>query len=380
MSISAAFIERPVATTLLAIGVMLVGVLAYTRLPIAALPSVDRPTITVHGSLAGASADVVSTAITAPLEAQLGVIPGIAEMYSTSSSAGTDIQIQFDLGVDIDAAAGAVQAAINAATPNLPPGMPQPPVYWKSNSAGPPIIVLALTSDVLPPGDLYNYADTVVAEKLSQVPGVARVIINGAERPAVRVQADPRKLATMSLSLERVRLAIQNSSLNLPKGAISAGDRTYTIGMNDQLFKAADYRHLVIGWKNGAPVHLDEVAEVKDSVLNSEVAGWYNDQRAVTLWAFRTPDANVVETVDQILATIPQLSRWLPPTVNVRVAFDRTLLIRASIDDVRFTIAIAAFLVVLVIAVFLRRFWATVIPSVTIPVSLAGTAAVMYAL
>ncbi len=380
MSISAPFIERPVATTLLAIGVVLVGILAYVRLPIAALPAVDRPTITVHASLAGASAEVVSTAITAPLEAQLGIIPGIAEMFSTSNTGGSEIVIQFDLGVDIDAAAGAVQAAINAAAPSLPPQMPQPPVYWKSNSSGPPIIVLALSSDVLQPGEVYNYADTVVAEKLSQIQGVARVIINGAERPAVRVQADPRKLATMSLSLERVRLAIQNSSLNLPKGAIAAGDRNYTIGTNDQLFKAADYRHLVIGWKNGAPIHLDDVADVQDSVINSEISGWLNDERAVTLWAFRQPDANVVETVDQILAAVPQLAHWLPPTIKVHVVFDRTLLIRASVDDVRLTIEIAAILVVLVIALFLRRFWATVIPSVTIPVALAGTAAVMYAL
>ncbi len=379
MNLSDPFIRRPVATTLLAAGIVLLGFTAYRQLPIASLPTVDRPTISVNASLPGASADVVATAIAAPLESQLGIIPGIAEMASFSGQGGAQIVIQFDLNVSIDAAAGAVQAAINAAAPDLPQNMPQPPYYYKANPSGAPVIVIAMTSDTLPPGEVYNYADTVVAEKLSQIEGVARVITGGADRPAVRVQADPRKLATMSLSLERVRLAIQHSSLNLPKGTISAGDRTYTIGTNDQLFKADEYRRVVIGWRNGAPVHLEDVADVSDGVLSSRVAGWYNDRNAVVLQVFRQPDANVVETVDRVLAVLPQLSHWIPPSIEVQAAFDRTLLIRASIADVRLTIGIAAVLVVLVIALFLRRFWATVIPSVTIPVSLAGTAVVMYA-
>ena len=287
MKISELSIKRPVATTLLAIGVLLIGFVAYFRLPIASLPTVDRPTITVWAGLPGASPEIVSSSLNVPLSRELGIIPGIAEMSSLSTQGGVQITLQFDLAVDIDAAANAVQSAINTATPNLPSGMPQPPVYYKANPAGAPVVALALTSDIVDPGEVYSYADTVVAQRLSQVKGVARVIISGAERPAVRVRADPRKLASMALSMERIRSAISDASVNLPKGNIETDDHLYMIGSNDQLFRADEYRRVVVGWNCGAPILLGDVATVEDSVLNTKLAGWFNNQRAVLLFVYR---------------------------------------------------------------------------------------------
>ncbi len=376
MSILTQSIRRPVATSLVMAGVFLLGALAYTRLPIASLPSVDRPTVMVSAQLPGASPATIATALTQPLERQLGQIPGIVEMSSYSGVGGTEIAIQFDLEKDIDAAAGAVQSAISAAGPDLNVGG-WPPVYWKSNPAGFAPVVLALTSDVFPPGEVYNYADTLVSPKLSQLPGVARVLVTGAERNAVRVQVQPDRLANMNLSLEAVRIALLQASQNLPKGAVSTDDQRWTIAANDQLLKAADYSDVVVAWRNGSPIRLSDIGTVSDSVMNNRLAGWYGTERGVVIYVYKQPDANVVETVDAVKAAVPDIEHWLPPGIKLSMVYDRTSLIRSAIADVQLTLALAAGLVVVVIAVFLRRFWATVIPSITIPVSLAATLAIM---
>lgn len=370
-------ITRPVATSLLMAGVLMLGASAYLRLPIASLPSVDRPTIEVSAPFPGAGPETVATALAQPLEKQIGRIPGIVEMSSYSGMGGTSITVQFDLNTQIDDAAGAIQAAISAAGPDLPRTRAWPPVYWKSNPAGFAVIALALTSDVFPPGELYNYADTVLSPRLSQLPGVARVLISGAERSAVRIQVHADRLANMNVSLEAARVAIVNASQNLPMGSVSDDSLRYTISANGQLLKAAEYGDIVIAWRNGAPVRLRDIASVSDSVINNRLAGWYGTERGVVLYVYKQPDANVVETVDAVKAVVPQIERWLPPAASLAVVYDRTTLIRAAIEDVELTLMIAAALVVIVILLFLRRFWATIIPSITIPVSLAATLVAM---
>jgi hydrophobe/amphiphile efflux-1 (HAE1) family protein len=373
---AAQFIRRPVATSLLMVGVLLLGIVAYARLPIASLPAVERPTVEVFAPFPGASPNTVASALAQPLETTIGLIPGVVEMSSFSGTGGTDIVTQFDLSVDLDTAAGAVQAAINAAGTNLPKGF-FPPFYWKANPAGFAVIALAMTSDVIPSGEVYDFADSVLSPKLSQLPGVARVYITGGEKSAVRVQVLPSRLAGMNLSLEAVRLAIVAASQNLPKGAISVDSQRYTIEANDQLLKAVDYRDVPVAWRNGAPVRLGDIATITDSVINNKLAGWYGTERGVVLYVFKQPDANVVETVDGVKALLPELEHWLPPAVKLRVVYDRTSLIRAAVADVELTLMIASILVVVVIALFLKRFWATMIPSITIPVSLAATLFVM---
>ena len=376
MSLTAQFIFRPVATSLLMVGVLLLGLVAYARLPIASLPAVERPTVEIFAPFPGASPTTVATALAQPLERSIGLIPGVVEMSSYSGMGGASIVAQFDLSVDLDTAAGAVQAAINAAGPDLPKG-PWPPVYWKSNPAGFAVIALALTSDVVPAGEVFDLADGVISPKLSQLSGVARVYITGGEKSAVRIQVSPSRLAAMKLSLEAARVAILTASQNLPKGAISVDSQRYTIEANDQLLKAADYRDVVLAWRKGAPVRLGDVAAVTDSVINNRLAGWFGTERGVVLYVYKQPDANVVETVDAVKALLPEIEHWLPPAVKIRTVYDRTSLIRAAVADVKLTLAIASILVVVVIALFLKRFWATMIPSITIPVSLAATLFVM---
>ncbi len=378
--ISELCIARPVATILLTLGVVLLGAIAYASLPIAALPSVDRPMISVFAGLPGASGETMASSVGAPLERQLGIIPGIAEMGSISTIGGEEIDIQFTLAKTLDAAAGAVQAAINAASPNLPRDLPQPPTYYKADPGGVAMIVLALTSDVLRPGAVYDLADSIVAQKLSAIPGVSRVVIGGAERDAVRVRVDPRRLAGLGLSLEAVRAAIAAATQQMPKGRIDDGPRSYGLDANDQLFRAEDFRRIAVRWSKGAPILLGDIATVTDSVLNDRQAGWFDRTPAISILVFRQPDANIVETVDQIIAALPELRHWMPPSVTTHVVFDRTTLIRASIADVERTIGIAVLLVVLVTALFLRRLGATMIPAITIPVALAGTLAAMAAM
>jgi multidrug efflux pump len=377
VNIAAPWIRRPVATTLIAIGILLVGIVAYMRLPIAALPSVDRPTIALWAGLPGASADTIASALAQPLERQIGSIPGIVEMRSFSATGGTQLTVQFQLDKNIDAAAGAIQAAINAAGPNLPKDMPQPPGYWKANPSGWSVITLALTSEVLDPSDVYDFADTVVAEQISQVPGVAQVMVSGAEHGAVRIRVDPGRIAAMHVSLEQIRAAVRNATLNLPKGRVNLDGRFWSIVANDQLYKAPEYRDIVVAWRNGAPVMLRDVAEVTDGVINARLAGWYNNEPGVVIRVFKQPNANIVATVDAVKALLPQLEHWMPPAIKVHVIFDRTTLIRAAIVHVQLTIVVAIALVVLIVALFLRRVSATIIPALAIPVALAATLVVM---
>ncbi len=379
MNLSRPFILRPVATTLLSIGTLLLGLVAFALLPIASLPAVERPTIGVWASLPGASADTVARGVAQPLEAQLGVIPGIVEMSSFSAAGGTEITLQFRLGVDIDAAASAVQAAISAAGPNLPKDLPRPPGYWKANSGGFSIMALALTSETTPASEIYDYADRVVAQQLSRIPGVARVFISGSERAAVRIQASPARLAGMGLTLEDIRQAVRSGSINLAKGSVALDGREHSIAVNDQLFETTDYRDLTVAWRNDAPVRLGDVARIEDSVTNDRLAGWFGLDRAVVIYVYKQPDANVVETVDAVKALMPELTRWIPPAVKLTPVYDRTLLIRGSIAEVEMTIAVAVGLVVLVMALFLRRLWATIIPCLTIPVALAATMVAVHA-
>jgi hydrophobe/amphiphile efflux-1 (HAE1) family protein len=378
VNISGPFVRRPVATTLLAIGVLLLGIMAYSNLPIAAVPNVERPVISVSGVLPGASPETVASALIAPLERQLGLISGVTEMSSFSGAGGGTITIEFSLDKDIDAAAAAVQAAIVAASPSLPPDLPQPPRYWKGNSGGPSIMAIALTSETLDPSMIYDYADTIIAAKLSEIPGVAGVSIGGAEHKGVRIRVNPRRIANMNLSLDAVRIAAQLATTNLPMGEIPHGDQSFAIGSNSQLLTAKDYDDVVVAIRGTTAVRLGDVATISDSVIDDKVAGWFGGQDAVVIWVWKQPDANVVDTCDRIMALLPQIDHWIPAAIMVHVLYDRTMLIRAAIADVQLTVGIAMLLVVLVMALFLRRFWATLIPSVTIPVSIAATLVVMF--
>jgi hydrophobe/amphiphile efflux-1 (HAE1) family protein len=378
MSISEPFVRRPVATVLLTVAIGLLGIVAYRLLPIASLPLLERPTISVDSFLPGASADTIAPALTAPLERQLGLISGLMETTSSSIGNASRITLEFGLDTDIDAAAGAVQAAINAAGPMLPPTLPQPPKFFKANPNGFPIAALALTSDAYGIPDLYAFADTIVAQKLSQIDGVARVFISGAGHPSVRIQVNPQAVADMKLSLETVRFFIKNATADLPKGAITDGYHSIPLIANDQLYKAADFQNVVIERADRPPIHLSEIANIMDTTANENRAGWFNGKPAIVLYILKKSDANVVETVDQIVKTIPQLRHWIPAAIDVHLVYNRTLLIRAAITDVQFTIAGAIILVIMVLALFLRRFWTTFIPSITIPVSIAATLVAMY--
>jgi hydrophobe/amphiphile efflux-1 (HAE1) family protein len=373
MTASALFIRRPAATTLLAAGILLLGALCLARLPIASLPAVERPTIAVSASLPGASADTIASALSQPLETQLGKISGIIEMASFSASGGTQIIVQFDLQKDLGEAAGEVQAAINAAAPNLPSNLPSPPTLRKANPSGFAPIAIALTSDVLSPAEVYDYADTVLAQRLSEIPGVARAHVAGAEKAGIRIQADLQRMTSMMMSLEQVRLAVRSATQNLPTGSINAGERTYTVRLNDQLTEAADYGDLTVAYRNGAPVRLRDIANIRQGAINDRLAAWYGGEPAVLVFALKQPYANVVEIVDQVKALLPQVAQLLPPAIKLHVLYDRTALIRASLSHVEISIALAILMVILVMALFLKRIWATLIPSFTIPVVLAGT-------
>ena len=380
MSFSDQFIRRPVATALFTLSIALLGVVAFLHLPIASLPNIERPTIHVMALLPGGSAETVELSLTMPLERQLGLISGLTEMHGSSIYGVSNIVLEFSLNKDIDAAATEVQAAIDTASTNLPKGMPGPPIYVKANPNGFPIIAIALTSDVVAAPDIYQYADTVLAGKLSQIEGVAQVHIGGAARPGVRIQVNPRAIADMHTSTAAVKGALLLASADSPKGQIADGPHSVTLAANDQLMNANDYKNVVVAWKDGAPIKLQDVAEVFDSTINDDAAGWFDSDSAVVLYVLKTPDANVVETVDATLKLLPQFERWMPAGIKVHVLYDRTLLIRAAIADVQFTIGVSIVLVVLVLLMFLRRFWITVIPALTIPVSIAGTLAVIYAL
>ena len=377
MNISEIFIRRPIATSLLMAGVVLLGLLGYVLLPISALPNVDFPTIQVTTQLPGAAPDVMVSSVTTPLEQQFGQISGLSSMNSVSSFGVSTITLQFSLDRSIDSAAQDVQAAINVATGVLPQGLPNPPVYNKVNPADTAILTLAITSDSVPIDKVNDYADTLLAQKLSEVTGVGLVTIEGNQKPAVRVQINPAATAAQGLSLEDVRTALTQASVDAPKGSFDGPRQAYAINANDQLFSADDYRSIIVAYRNGAPIRLSDVGRVVDSVENTKLAGWYGDKPAVILDIQRQPGANIIETVDRIKKLLPQLLSAIPPSVHVTILTDRTVTIRASVADVQFTLVLTIALVVLVIFLFLRKVWATVIPSVALPLAIIGTFGVM---
>jgi multidrug efflux pump len=380
MNPSRPFIVRPIATSLLMAAILLIGIVGFRQLPIAALPEVDYPTMQVLTFYPGASADVVATAITAPLERQLGEVPGLNQMLSTSADGASVITLQFNLSLNIDVAEQDVQAAINAAQNYLPSQLPMPPIYNKVNPADAPILTLALTSDSMPLSQVEDYTDTRLAEKISQLPGVGAVTISGGQKPAVRVQVNPTQLASYGLNLEDVRSALTATSLDTAKGSFDGPAQSFQIGANDQITTAADFRDLVLAYRNGAPVMLKDVSDVVDGVENTELSAWMNKVPAVIVNIQRQPGANIINVVDSIKALLPKLRATIPPIIKVAVLTDRTTTVRASVSDVEFELLLCIALVVAVIFVFLRTFAATIIPSVAVPLSLVGTFAAMYAL
>jgi multidrug efflux pump len=378
--LSAPFIRRPVGTSLLTLAIFLAGVLGFRSLPVAPLPQVDFPTIVVFSGLPGASPETMASAVATPLERQLGHIAGVTEMTSSSQLGSTSITLQFDLSRNIDAAARDVQAAINAARAQLPAGLPNAPGYRKVNPADAPIMILALTSPTEPVPDMYDSADSILAQKLAQVEGIGQVFVGGGARPAVRVEANPGLLSSYGISLENVRAVLGSANANRPKGAVSGDGSTWAIGTTDQLFKAREYGELVLNFHQGTAVRLGDVASVQDSVEDRRTIGLANGQPGVLLVVFRQPGANIIETVGRVRDLLPQLRASIPPSVHLDVMLDRTTTIRASIEDVELSLLASIVLVVLVVFAFLRSPWATVIPSVAVPLSLIGTFGVMYLL
>jgi multidrug efflux pump len=380
MNPSKPFILRPVATSLLMAGILLAGMAAYRQLPVSALPQVDYPTIQVLTFYPGASPSVMASSVTTPLERQFGQVPGLNQMTSTSSSGASLITLQFVLDLNIDVAEQQVQASINSATTFLPLNLPNPPIYSKTNPADTPVITLALTSDTLPLMKLEDLADTVLSQKISQLPGVGLVSISGGQKPAVRIQANPTALASYGLSLEDLRTALAQANVNQAKGNLDGPRQAFTIWANDQLLTSDAYKPIVIAYKNGAPVRIMDVAKVVDGAENVKQAAWENDKPAVIVNIQRQPGANIINVVDRIQNLLPQLKATLPSSVQVSILTDRTTTIRASVKDVQFELMLTVALVVMVIFLFLRNLSATSIPSVAVPLSLVGTFGVMYLL
>jgi hydrophobe/amphiphile efflux-1 (HAE1) family protein len=378
MNISEPFIRRPVGTSLLAAGVLLLGAVAYYFLPVAPLPKVDFPTISVSAQEPGVDPQTAASSLAAPLERRFAQIAGVSEITSVSSLGGSSITIQFDLNRDINGAARDVQSAINAASGELPSGLPQPPSYRKVNPSDAPVMVLAMTSDALPLSQVYNLADQIIGQRISQVEGVSQVVIGGGAKSAVRVQMNPVALASMGLSLEDIRTTLSQANVLSPKGAFDGEQQRFVIASNDQLTHADQYLPIIVAQHNGAAVPLRDVGTAIDAQENRDQAGLFNNKRAVLLVIFKQPDANVVRTTDQIHAILPQLRTWLPPSVHLDVMSDRTTTIRASVRDVQLTLVITMGLVVMVMFLFLRRFWPTFISGVTMPLALAGTFGVMW--
>jgi multidrug efflux pump len=375
---SAPFIRRPVATSLITIAIFLSGVVAFRFLPVAPLPQVDFPTIGVGAGLPGASPETMASAVATPLERQFGRIAGVTQMTSSSGLGSTGITLQFDLNRDINAAARDVQAAINAARSQLPADIPSQPTYRKVNPADSPILLLALTSDNIPPAQIYDAADSILAQKLAQVEGVGQVFTWGSSRPAVRVEVNPNQLNSYGISLEQIRKSLQSANANLAKGALSDSRQTWAISDTDQLFKAYEYDPLIVAGHQGAPVRLRDIAEVVDSVEDTRNLGLFGGKRGVLMAIFRQPGANMIETVDRVTALLPFLRASISPSLHLTVAIDRTTTIRASVHDVEIALMISITLVIFVVFAFLRNVWATIIPSVAVPLSLIGTFGVMY--
>jgi hydrophobe/amphiphile efflux-1 (HAE1) family protein len=380
VSISAPFIKRPIATSLLMAAVFLVGLVAFPLLPVAPLPQVDFPTILVTTTLPGASAETMASSVATPLENQFAQIPGVAQMTSTSVLGTTQVTIQFDLDRNIDAAAQDIQSAINAASGLLPKTLPLPPTYRKINPAESSILVFAVHSDALPLIVVDDYAENVILPRISQIAGVGLVSIGGQQKPAVRVQIDPTKIAALGIQLEDVANLISTATVNTPKGAISGARRNFVVYDNDQLLKAAPWNDVIIAYKNGAPVRVRDIGIAVDGPENNQLAAWQNGGKGILLQVYKQPGANIIDVVSRINSTLPQVLAAVPSSISIDKLIDRTTTIKASVDDVEFTLLLTIVLVVMVIFLFLRNVWATIIPGVTIPLALLGTCALMYAL
>ena len=380
MNISEGFIRRPVATSLMMVAVVALGVAGYMNLPVAALPNIDSPTIQVSAQLPGADAKTTASSVATPLERQFGQIPGITQMTSSSGSGFAQVTLQFDRSRTIDSAAADVQAAINAAAGQLPPSLLNAPIVRKTNPADTPILLIGLTSDTLPITKVSDYANSILAQKISQVPGVGIVGVGGLQSPAIHIQVNPAQLAAAGLDLEDVRTALTNATVNLPKGQLFGDQTAYALQTNDQLMDAQGFADTILAYRNGAPIRVRDVGRAVIAPDDPTQAGWLNDRRAVLIAVQRQSGANVIATVEAIRKALPQLQAALPPSIKVEVVSDRTQTIRASVSDVQLTLLLTVVLVVGVIAVFLRKLWATVIPAISVPISLAGTFGVMFAL
>ncbi|HEX3730419.1 MAG TPA: efflux RND transporter permease subunit, partial [Opitutaceae bacterium] len=380
MNVSKPFITRPIATTLLMLGVVAFGLVSYSLLPVAALPAVDFPTIQVSAQLPGASPETMASSVATPLEQQFAAIPSLATMTSVSGLGSTSITLQFNLDRNIDAAAQDVQTAINAAGGLLPKNLPNPPGYRKVNPSERAVIIYAISSNTLPMNKVDDYAFTLLAQKISAIPGVGQVNIAGQQKFAVRVQVDPAALAARGVGLEDVRSAVTLASTDQPKGTFEGGTQAFTLDTNDQIFNAAGFNRVIVAYRNGAPVRVPDVGEAIDSVEQNRSAAWYGQKQAELLLIQRAAGANTVEVVDQVKAMIETLRPSLPPSIQIHLMSDRSDTIRASVTDVRFTLILTVFLVVMVIFLFLRQVWATIIPGISVPISLIGTFGVMYLL
>jgi HAE1 family hydrophobic/amphiphilic exporter-1 len=376
--ISGTFIRHPIATSLLMLGVLFVGIVVYPKLPVAPLPQVDFPTIQVAASLPGASPETMASAVAQPLETQFAQIPGVAQMTSTSALGSTAITVQFDLDRSIDGAANDIQAAINAASGQLPKNLPSPPTYRKVNPADSPILLLAATSDTLPLTEVDDNIETKLAPQISQIPGVAQVSIGGQQKPAIRVQLDPAKLVAKGLSLEDVRVPLSVTTVDNPKGTIRGETRSFTIYTNDQLTQSGDWNDVVVAYRDGAPLRVRDIGQAVTGPQDTTQAAWADGKRGIVIVVFKQPGANVIDTVDKIKAELPRLQANMPPAIRIFTLSDRTQTIRAAISDVQFTLLITIALVVTVIFIFLRDLMATVIPSVTVPLALLGACALMW--
>jgi HAE1 family hydrophobic/amphiphilic exporter-1 len=378
MSISEPFVRRPIATSLLMAGILLVGVVAWPMLPVAPLPQVDFPTIVVTGQLPGASPETMASSVATPLEYQFAQIPGLTQMTSTSVLGTSQVTLQFGLDRNIDAAAQDIQSAIDAAGGQLPKNLPAPPAYRKVNPADSPIVILAVHSDVLPLTTVDDFCENVIAQQLSQIPGVAQVTIGGQQKPAVRVQVDPAKIAVLGLQLEDIASVISVATVNAPKGSINGQQHSFAIYDNDQLLKAAPWNDVVVAYKNGAPVRVRDIGIAVDGPENNQIVGWQNNHYGIQLQVFKQPGANVVATEQRVQELLPKVLVSVPPSIKVDQVANRTTTIKASLEDVEFTLLLTIALVVMVIFLFLRNTWATLIPGVTVPLSLLGTAGLMY--
>jgi len=380
MSLSTPFIKRPVATSLLTLALAMAGALGFYFLPVAPLPQVEFPTLNVNVGLPGASPETMASAVTTPLERSFGRIAGITELTSSSNTGQSQITLQFDLDRNIDAAARDVQAAINAARGQLPANLPSNPGYRKNNPSNQPVLILGLTSDVQDRSQIFDAADSILNQKIAQIPGVGQVNIQGSSKPAVRVQINPTALTKYDIGWEQITQTLTAANANRPKGELSDGQHTWQLATSDQLFTAAEYRPLIVAYKNGSPIRLSDIAKVEDSFEDRRNIGLVNGKPAITVQVFKQPTANIIDVVDRVNALLPLLRASIPPTINLSVILDRTTTIRASINDIEYTILISIGLVILVVFIFLRNLWATLIPGISVPLSLLGTFGVMYLL